>query len=206
MRVKWDDECERRSHWITYWLLPGNSNELSTRETKSALARCRLHRSGAHDPQDLRQPGLGIGRDRSRTPMPWDDAAYAGFSTVDPWLPLNEDWRVRNFAAQDRDSRSLLSLYRSVLALRQSHDALAIGDVTLVDAAEDVLVYQRRYAGECLLIALNLSDETRPLSLPTSLLTDTCDAEVLVSTRPLRPMDGTLAPDEGLVLRPKEKR
>ena len=46
------------------------------------------------DPQDLRQPGLGIGRDRSRTPIPWDASAYAGFSTVDPWLPLNEDWRV----------------------------------------------------------------------------------------------------------------
>ena len=45
------------------------------------------------DPQDLRQPGLGIGRDRSRTPMPWDDSANAGFSTVDPWLPLNDDWR-----------------------------------------------------------------------------------------------------------------
>ncbi len=54
------------------------------------------------DPQDLRQPGLGIGRDRSRTPIPWDASAYAGFSTVDPWLPLNEDWRVRNVAAQDR--------------------------------------------------------------------------------------------------------
>ena len=110
------------------------------------------------DPQDLRQPGLGIGRDRSRTPIPWDASAYAGFSTVDPWLPLNEDWHVRNVAAQDRSSSSLLSLYRSLLALRRSHDALAIGDVTLVDAAEDVLAYQRRHAGECLLIALNLGD------------------------------------------------
>jgi oligo-1,6-glucosidase/alpha-glucosidase len=153
------------------------------------------------DPQDLRQPGLGIGRDRSRTPMPWETSAYAGFSTVDPWLPLNVDWRVRNVAAQDRDSSSLLSLYRSLLALRRLHDALAVGDVMLVDAAEDVLAYQRRHAGECLLIALNLRDETRPLTLPT----DTCVAEVLVSTRPLRPMDDTLAPDEGLVLRLKEK-
>jgi alpha-glucosidase len=153
------------------------------------------------DPQDLRQPGLGIGRDRSRTPIPWDASAYAGFSTVDPWLPINEDWRERNFAAQDQDSSSLLSLYRSLLALRRTHDALAIGDVTLVDAADEVLAYQRRHAGECLLIALNLGGETRPLTLPT----DTCVAEVLISTRPLRPMDGTLAPNEGLVLRLMEQ-
>ncbi len=154
------------------------------------------------DPQDLRQPGLGIGRDRSRTPIPWDASAYAGFSTVDPWLPLNEDWRSRNVAAQDCSSGSLLSLYRSLLALRRSHDALAIGDVALVDAAEDVLAYQRRHAGECLLIALNLSDAARPLPLSA----DTCVAEVLASTLADRPMDGTLVPDEGLVLRLKEKR
>ena len=163
------------------------------------------------DPQDLRQPGLGIGRDRSRTPIPWDASAYAGFSTVDPWLPLNEDWRVRNVAAQVRDPRSLLSLYRSLLALRRSHDALAIGDFTLIDSADDVLAYVRRHAGECLLIALNLSDQTRPLSLPI----DTRVAEVLASTLLTstlrlsnltpRPMDEPLAPNEGLVLQLKEK-
>jgi glycosidase len=105
-------------------------------------------------------------------------------------------------SAQFHSSSSLLSLYRSLLALRRSHDALAIGDITLVDAAEDVLAYQRRHAGECLLIALNLGDKTRPVTLPT----DTSDAEVLCSTLPERPMDDTLAPNEGLILRLKEKR
>jgi len=162
------------------------------------------------DPQDLRQPGLGIGRDRSRTPIPWDVMDHAGFSTVDPWLPLNDDWRARNVACQDRDSSSLLSLYRSLLSLRRSHDALAIGDFTLVDAAEDVLAYTRCHAGDCLLIALNLGDQTRPLKLPT----DTSVAEVLASTLlpstvgpanlAIREIDTPLAPNEGLILRLKE--
>ena len=154
------------------------------------------------DPQHLRQPGLGIGRDRSRTPIPWDASANAGFSTVDPWLPLNEDWQSRNVAAQDRSSNSLLCLYRSLLTLRRSHDALAIGDITLVDAADEVLAYQRRHADECLMIALNLGDKTRPLTLPTG----TCVVEVLCSTHAERPMDDTLAPNEGVVLRLREKR
>lgn len=157
------------------------------------------------DPQDLRQPGLGIGRDRSRTPMPWDASDNAGFSTVDPWLPLNADWRQRNFTAQDRDANSILTLYRSLLALRRSQNALAVGDLTLVDAVEGVLAYERRHAGDRLLIALNLSDQTRPLTLPTDASID----EVLASTvwpsnLSLRPIDGTLAPDEGLVMRLKE--
>ena len=154
------------------------------------------------DPQDLRQPGLGIGRDRSRTPIPWDASAYAGFSTVEPWLPLNDDWRSRNVSAQDRDPSSLLLLYRTLLALRRSHDALSVGDFTLADAAEDVLAYQRRHADESLLIVLNLSDAARPLMLPP----DTCVAEVLASTlmestQAFRPLDNTLAANEGLVLR-----
>lgn len=158
------------------------------------------------DPQDLRQPGLGIGRDRSRTPMPWDASDNAGFSTVDPWLPLNPDWRLRNVAAQDREANSLLTLYRSLLTLRRTQDALAVGDVTLVDAAEGVLAYQRHHAADRLLIALNLTDQTRPLTLPAGASV----AEVLVSTvwpsnLALRRMDGTLAPDEGLVLRLREK-
>lgn len=158
------------------------------------------------DPQDLRQPGLGIGRDRSRTPMPWDTSKYAGFSTVEPWLPLNDDWPLRNVVAQDRRRSSLLSLYRSLLALRRSHAALAIGDITLIDAAKDVLAYQRCHDGECLLIALNLSDEMRPLTLPL----ETRGEDVLASTlwpsqQAGRSPDGTLAPNEGLVVQLKEK-
>lgn len=181
------------------------------------IGKVHIAAARVRDPQDLRQPSLGIGRDRSRTPMPWDASDHAGFSTADPWLPLNADWRERNVAAQDCDRSSILSLYRTLLALRRSHEALSIGDITLVESAEDVLAYQRRYAGESLLIALNLGDQPRPLpqvpwlSQSTSMSIDSCVYEVLVSTLwpssfQTRPLDGTLAPNEGLILRLKEER
>ncbi|KKI22621.1 alpha-amylase family glycosyl hydrolase, partial [Sphingomonas sp. Ag1] len=71
------------------------------------------------DPQDLRQPGMGLGRDRSRTPMAWDGSPNAGFSTAEPWLPLHPDWRTRNVAAQEADPASMLWLYRRLLAARR---------------------------------------------------------------------------------------
>src|SRR5262249_28983895 len=71
------------------------------------------------DPQDLRQPGLGLGRDPSRTPMPWDASPQAGFSTAEPWLPLNEDWPIRNVAQQKELPGSMLNLYRHLLAIRR---------------------------------------------------------------------------------------
>ncbi len=160
-----------------------------------------IPRDRVHDPQDLRQPDLGIGRDRSRTPVRWDDSVYAGFSSVDPWLPLGDDWRVRNVAAQDRDSGSTLVLYRSLLSLRRRHAALAIGDLLLMDAAEDVLAFQRQHDDERLLVALNLGDQPRPLTLPA----EACVANVLLSTTAVRPFDGMLAANEGLILQLKEQ-
>lgn len=160
-------------------------------------------RDRVRDPQDLRQPNLGIGRDRSRTPMPWDDSPYAGFSTVDPWLPLNEDWGVRNVAAQDRDPDSLLSLYRSLLSLRRGCDALAIGNFVLIDSADDVLAFERRHEDERLLIALNLSERTQPLPRLASLSSDNGDAQVLLTTLASRGPCEVLAPNEGLVLQLK---
>jgi oligo-1,6-glucosidase/alpha-glucosidase len=149
------------------------------------------------DPQDLRQPGIGIGRDRSRTPMPWDASPFAGFSTVEPWLPLNDDWPVRNVAAQAQDPGSMLALYRSLLALRRASPALALGTFALVESDAAVLAYERQADGERLLIALNLGAARRALALPPG----TRIERVLASTLPARPMDGTLLPDEGLVLR-----
>ena len=97
------------------------------------------------DPRELREPGLGLGRDPVRTPMPWDASEHAGFSTAPPWLPLNADWPIRNAALMAEDPASILSLYRQLLAVRRAHPALAIGDFALLDAEGDVLAYERRH-------------------------------------------------------------
>src|SRR5919205_1184553 len=43
------------------------------------------------DPWERNVPGLGLGRDPARTPMPWDGRFGAGFTTGEPWLPLGAD-------------------------------------------------------------------------------------------------------------------
>ncbi|WP_298813694.1 alpha-amylase family glycosyl hydrolase [uncultured Sphingomonas sp.] len=149
------------------------------------------------DPQHFRQPTLNIGRDRSRTPMAWDDRANAGFSSVEPWLPLHDDWRTRNVAAQARDAGSMLSLYRDLLAFRRATPALSLGGYAPAQADTDVLAFERTHGEERLLVALNLSTSPRRLILPAG----TIIAAVMHSTLPPRTPDGTLAPDEGLILR-----
>ncbi|SOB87222.1 oligo-1,6-glucosidase/alpha-glucosidase [Sphingomonas guangdongensis] len=143
------------------------------------------------DPQELRQPGIGIGRDRSRTPMAWDASPNAGFSTGEPWLPLHDDWRTRNVAAQQDDSPSMLTLYRRLLALRGAEPALALGDMALLDAPEGVLAYRRRHGGRELTVLLNLTAEN--LTVPWG-------GKVLISTLNGEPEPGMLFANEGLIL------
>jgi ADP-ribose pyrophosphatase YjhB (NUDIX family) len=83
------------------------------------------------DPRELREPGLALGRDPVRTPMPWDASANAGFTTAKPWLPLNADWPTRNVARMTTEPHSILRLYRRLLATRRAHPALSIGGFAL---------------------------------------------------------------------------
>ncbi len=154
------------------------------------------------DPRELRQPGIGLGRDPVRTPMPWGASANAGFTTGTPWLPLNPDWPTRNVAAETAEPASMLSLQRALLALRRSSPALAIGDFRMLSAGPTTLVFERRLGSERLIVALNLSDARAAVELPGA-----PDYRRLLSTLPeardARDDDAdriVLRPNEGLIL------
>jgi len=145
------------------------------------------------DPQDLRQPGLGLGRDRSRTPMPWDTSPNAGFSTAEPWLPLNPDWKNRNVSKHLADPHSMLTLYRNLLALRRTCPALHHGAISAVSADGEVLSYERSEGAQHLLVALNLGQKEAQIQ-------EHAGAKLLLSTHADRAPDGRLLPDEGQVI------
>lgn len=109
------------------------------------------------DPWGKNVPGFG--RDKVRTPMPWTAEPNGGFTQGEPWLPLGADLGEVNVSAQAADPRSVLSLYRSLLRLRRSEPALAIGDHVAVAATGTVLAYERRHVARRLLVALNMSGE-----------------------------------------------
>ena len=161
------------------------------------------------DPRELREPGLGLGRDPVRTPMPWDGSPNAGFSAGTPWLPLNADWQERNVARLTEETGSALVLHRHLLALRRAHPALSVGAITLLDgqpAALDVLAYERSHGEERLLIALNLGTTQQELVLPEWAR----HARTLLSTGSMISEQETgermvLRPDEGVILMPRSR-
>ncbi len=162
------------------------------------------------DPAALQQPGLFEvwGRDPERTPMQWDASPHAGFTAPEatPWLPLADDYRQRNVAAQDGDPDSMLNFFRRLTALRRAEPALQRGIIEVFDvAANGVLVYRRAVPdGDSFLVLLNLDD--RPATLDLQLALDNRAANVILSTVASRGeglVAGALvmAGNEGIILR-----
>ena len=148
------------------------------------------------DPWEINMPGLGLGRDPARTPMPWDKSANAGFSAATPWLPLSTDWEECHAAGQANDPASILNLYRQLIALRRDEPALLIGDYKTLAATDQVLAYERRFGARRLGIALNLTGD--PALLPR------VSGRVMLSTHASKvgaSLDGVLnlAPNEGVL-------
>jgi len=112
------------------------------------------------------------GRDGERTPMQWDDSKDAGFSTADQtWLPVPPDYVRRNASAEAQDPDSILNFYKRLLALRRSEPALRDGGYFTVNRDDaNVLSFLRKNqgAGESVLVALNMSAETRALHFDLS--------------------------------------
>lgn len=110
------------------------------------------------DPEAIANWPLTLSRDGARTPLPWEaDAAQAGFSSVEPWLPVGEENRARAVDAQEADTGSLLHHTRAMLALRKDNPALKHGALDVLIADDQRLLFRRHVEGQSLLCLFNLS-------------------------------------------------
>jgi alpha-glucosidase len=113
----------------------------------------------AKDPFARRVPGYGLSRDPYRVPMRWEAGRAAGFTSGEPWLPIDGDDIERcNVAVQRQEERSLLALYRRLIAFRRSEPALLAGRYEALSSYGDVLAYWRHLNGRNLLVALNVGE------------------------------------------------
>ncbi|HYE64788.1 MAG TPA: alpha-glucosidase [Pyrinomonadaceae bacterium] len=117
------------------------------------------------DPVGKRYWPANKGRDGERTPMQWDASPQAGFTTGEPWLKIPPSAAKRNVAAQSADPSSILNFYQRAIRLRRSSPALLDGDYMSVGSDPHVFAYRRRTPTQTMIIALNMSGESRRLRL-----------------------------------------
>jgi alpha-glucosidase len=164
------------------------------------LENGRIPPDKIQDPQG-RNLGAERTRDVCRTPMQWEAGPHAGFSDVEPWLPLSADFATRNVAQQSADPQSLLSLYRRLLWYRKQQPALFGGSYRPIDVtAPDCFVFAREAGDTRLIIALNFAAEERRVTIdgekPGAIVLSTyLDREERRASTSL-----TLRPSEGVIM------
>jgi alpha-glucosidase len=154
------------------------------------------------DPWGRNVPGLGLGRDPERTPMQWDPGPYAGFSRVEPWLPLADDYPQVNVAVEQSSANSMLCFFYTLVRLRRAVSALTVGTYKGVNAGPDsILAYLREHEDKRVLVVLNFSDAPHTVDLSDCgdraqpLLSTYCDR---TEQEPLQKLQ--LRANEGIIL------
>ncbi|CAB3382426.1 Hypothetical predicted protein [Cloeon dipterum] len=85
-------------------------------------------------------------RDPSRTPFQWSDAEFAGFSSPEsrkPWLPINENYKEVNLAAQKDDPNSPYAIFKALTAMRKNMNAVQTGHLETFTVGEKIFVFTR---------------------------------------------------------------
>lgn len=125
-----------------------------------ALPEARLDHEDLKDPYGIEFWPAYKGRDGSRTPMPWQtESPFAGFSGVEPWLPVPESHRERAVSRQMTQPGSPLLRLRRFLHWRRRHRALRQGSMTFLPLDKPLVGFVRSYDGVRICCVFNLGPE-----------------------------------------------
>ncbi|MBQ8094242.1 MAG: alpha-glucosidase, partial [Clostridia bacterium] len=108
-------------------------------------------------------------RDNARTPYQWDGTENAGFTTGDPWLPVNPNYKEINYADQIKDPNSVWHFYQRLTALRHSTDwsnTIVYGETIPWHEDQNGLMAYFRKADRTLLVIGNTAGIEQDLELP----------------------------------------
>ena len=110
-------------------------------------------------------------RDNARTPVQWNDSANAGFTSGNPWLPLNPNYKEINVASQENDPDSLLSFYKELIALRKNpeyKETIVYGElIPYLEEQHNLMSYYRK-GDKTLLVLGNFQKEPQTVKLPSA--------------------------------------
>ena len=107
-----------------------------------------------------------VSRDNARTPMQWDAGPNGGFSTGDPWLPVNPNHTWLHAEAQTRSPDSVFAHYQTLIRLRHQLPVLVHGDVVpIMEDDPHIWGYVRTVPSGRVLVIANCGREPRSVDI-----------------------------------------
>lgn len=107
-------------------------------------------------------------RDNARTPMQWNSAVNAGFTSGTPWMKINENYRQINAEEQLQNPNSVFRFYQKALALRREYADIVQEGAFLPIGAKDrnVFAFARRLGTRQLVAVCSLSPKAVRFAIP----------------------------------------
>lgn len=99
-----------------------------------------------------------ISRDNARTPMQWDMSNYGGFSNVEPWIIVNDNYREVNVKNAISNHNSIFYIYKELIKLRKNEDIITEGNFNLLDLGREIFSYVRKLNSSELTVISNMSE------------------------------------------------
>ena len=134
--------------------------------------------------------GNQYNRDKSRSPMQWNDEQLAGFSDSTSWIKVHQNYKILNVKNLSSDKSSLLNSYKKLIALRNSEPILQYGTYSDLSFADAMISYTREFNGGLIKGYFNFSDSPKEIHLNEH-------EEVLLGTL-------TIEPDNYLIIKQKK--
>jgi trehalose-6-phosphate hydrolase len=110
--------------------------------------------------------GNNHNRDKSRSPMQWDNTTDAGFTTGTPWIKVDGNFKEVNVQQCLQQKNSILNVYKDLLSLRNKEKTLQYGSYEKLELIENRIQFTRSYQGDKIRVILNFGKDTE-IKLPS---------------------------------------
>ena len=120
-------------------------------------------------------------RDKSRSPMQWSSAPFAGFSSKKSWIKINQDYKTNNVEKLEQDKNSILYTYKRLITLRNAEKVLHYGTYSRLEYNGEQILFTRNLEKENITVIVNFGTEHK-VDIPK-------DSEVLMGDKVLEQND-----------------
>ena len=139
------------------------------RDLDSINAYRELTGQGVFTPEEMLRYLRYKSRDNARTPFQWSDEKHAGFSSGEPWIMVNPNYKKINAREQMMREDSIFCYYQKLIRIRKQYDIVVYGSYDLLLPEDpELYVYIRTLGEEQLMIVCNFYGNARMFTLPDS--------------------------------------
>lgn len=165
------------------------------RDIESINFFTELTEAGIMTPEYMMKCLMLRSRDNARTPMQWNASVQGGFTSGEPWIRINPNYKEINAVQQLGDPDSVFHYYQKLIRLRKEKDIIVYGDFEALCRDDDkIFAYTRKLDQKKLLTVCNFSDQDAEMEIPEEF----AGAQCLITNL------GRTVFDRNFVLRPYE--